>query len=583
MNIEISPFSLPSIATLGIPPSKSRMARAIVIAGLTGDLAFVEKLLQHPTSDIRHAAQGMYKLIHDDAPVHLHLGQSGTALRLLTAVASLISKEVYITGDAQLLRRPLIPLLNALRSMGAEIVCTDKEGFAPLHILPHPLRSTSEIDATTWGSSQYLSALLLIAPQLPGGLKIKYDGKMPSFKYVDLTLRMMMDAGAHFHQTSEMIEVEEGKYRETLTYNISGDWSSAAYWIALLALSPDLKELIIPNLVADPTQADSCIIDLMERLEVTYRPGEAVIRKSGAVSLPQKINLSGSPDLFPILSVCYCLLSIPVEISGLEQLRFKESPRLETMCKGLEKLGYGVKQIGEGTFHYDGRPPHSSIEEPVTIDSKDDHRITMAFSIASIFLPHPILITDRESVRKSFPTFFRSLEFLNLSHQKGLYIRKSQMEDLDRMEELYANARNFMHTHGNPNQWTGGYPTREQLVKDINKGGSYLCCDSATGNIEGVFYFVLEPEPTYAVIYEGRWLSDRPYGVIHRIASAGNRRRVAQYCFKWCGTLCESIRIDTYKDNQPMLRAIKKAGFVPCGTILLRDGSPRLAFQKDID
>ena len=157
-------------------------------------------------------------------------------------------------------------------------------------------------------------------------------------------------------------------------------------------------------------------------------------------------------------------------------------------------------------------------------------------------------------------------------------IRKAKREELTRIEEIYAAARVFMREHGNPDQWKNQYPTRELIAQDIEKERLYAC--EQDGEILGVFYFALGEDPTYLLIEDGKWLSDDPYGVIHRIAVAARGRGVAAFCFEHCFSICPNIRIDTHRDNLPMQRALQKNGFVRCGIIHLENGEERIAFQK---
>lgn len=154
---------------------------------------------------------------------------------------------------------------------------------------------------------------------------------------------------------------------------------------------------------------------------------------------------------------------------------------------------------------------------------------------------------------------------------------KAVRGDIPAMEAIYQSAREFMHSHGNPGQWTGGYPQREVVEGDIAAGVLYVYKEDDI--IQNVFRFAVEDDPTYRSI-DGCWISGGPYGVIHRIASAkrghGYARRAIDYCFKQCGNL----RIDTHTDNLPMRRLLADMGFLECGTILLADGSPRVAYQK---
>lgn len=162
-----------------------------------------------------------------------------------------------------------------------------------------------------------------------------------------------------------------------------------------------------------------------------------------------------------------------------------------------------------------------------------------------------------------------------------MFIRKTKKDDLEKVMKIYEDARDFMKENGNPNQWGNTYPEKELIMKDISEGKSYVCVDD--GEIVGVFYFNIGTDPTYLKIYQGNWLNDRPYGVIHRIASARRNRGVAAFCLEWCFKRCPNIRIDTHRDNIIMQNFLKKHGFERCGIIKIEDGSERLAYQKSID
>lgn len=158
-------------------------------------------------------------------------------------------------------------------------------------------------------------------------------------------------------------------------------------------------------------------------------------------------------------------------------------------------------------------------------------------------------------------------------------IRKTTMEDLDTALELYAKARQFMKDHGNPTQWGDNHPPREQVIDDIRRGESYLCVED--GQVLGIFYFSLEPEPDYTQIYEGAWINDKPYGVMHRVAAPGIRKGTASFCVNWCFEQCNhNLRIDTHRDNIPMQKMLEKNNFQYCGIIHIKNGEERIAFQK---
>ena len=158
----------------------------------------------------------------------------------------------------------------------------------------------------------------------------------------------------------------------------------------------------------------------------------------------------------------------------------------------------------------------------------------------------------------------------------GYFIRKAEKTDLPAIETIYAGARIFMEEHGNPTQWSGGYPSRTLLEQDIEKEKLYLVCECT--EIRGVFYFAVEADPTYAVILEGSWNADQSYGVIHRIAgdgSGGILRTAVRYALNQSGY----VRIDTHEDNYVMQNALSRLGFIRCGIIYIEDGSPRIAYD----
>ena len=156
-------------------------------------------------------------------------------------------------------------------------------------------------------------------------------------------------------------------------------------------------------------------------------------------------------------------------------------------------------------------------------------------------------------------------------------IRHAVQTDLDDILTIYGQARLFMRQQGNMHQWTNGYPQRELVEKDIQNQNCYVC--ESNGELVGVFCYFQSPDPTYAQIYDGNWLNDAPYGVIHRIAVTSHRKGVASACYDFALTKCPNLRIDTHQDNLPMQRSLAKYGFQKCGTILLANGDPRIAFQ----
>ncbi len=157
-------------------------------------------------------------------------------------------------------------------------------------------------------------------------------------------------------------------------------------------------------------------------------------------------------------------------------------------------------------------------------------------------------------------------------------IRKTRIEELDAVMNIYAHARRFMAEHDNPTQWGNNKPSRKQVEQDILAGKSHVCVEG--DELAAVFYFAHETDPTYTKIYEGQWLNDKEYSVVHRIASAGTVKGAGSFCMNWACAQSENVKIDTHKDNYVMQNMLKKNGFVHCGTIYLEDGEPRLAFHR---
>lgn len=157
-------------------------------------------------------------------------------------------------------------------------------------------------------------------------------------------------------------------------------------------------------------------------------------------------------------------------------------------------------------------------------------------------------------------------------------IRKAVQEDLPELMAIYDGARQYMRQSGNKEQWINGYPGEDLILEDIRNGNSYVCTDG--GTIAGVFSFIPGEDPTYGMIYEGRWLNDDPYGTVHRIAVNAHKKGVASFCLDWCFEKCGNVRIDTHRDNMPMQKLLYKNGYSYCGIIYLSNGSERLAYQK---
>lgn len=181
-------------------------------------------------------------------------------------------------------------------------------------------------------------------------------------------------------------------------------------------------------------------------------------------------------------------------------------------------------------------------------------------------------------MRKFFIRFWRLFQSGN-SSLPSLGVRPATVDDLPVVMSIFDHARSLMRAGGNFTQWTDGYPSESLIREEIGLGRSFVCTNEA-GEPVGVFSFILGEDPTYLVIEDGHWLNDLPYGVIHRMATAGKQRGVADACLRWCASRCDNLRVDTHRDNAAMLHILEKHGFRRCGIIYVRDGTPRIAFQR---
>ncbi|MBP1924752.1 hypothetical protein J2Z76_000605 [Sedimentibacter acidaminivorans] len=161
-----------------------------------------------------------------------------------------------------------------------------------------------------------------------------------------------------------------------------------------------------------------------------------------------------------------------------------------------------------------------------------------------------------------------------------MHIRKTKPNEINTIMKVYSTAKKFMKDNGNPNQWGKEYPEISLIECDVERGNSFVCIED--DEIVGTFYYIVGEEPTYAKIYEGQWLDNHSYGVIHRIASVDGKRGVATFCLDWCFKQCGNIRIDTHRDNIPMQKLLEKTGYTKCGIIYLESGDERIAYQKNV-
>ena len=381
-----------------LPESKSWRNRFAIIQGLCG------QTLREPTiseaDDVHRMYQALISREHD-----INVGGAGTAYRFLTAYYALQASKTGTTyrldGNDQMRKRPIGALVDALQLLGAKIEYVGNAGFPPLLIKPSSLKST-RIHWSNRESSQFLSALMLIAPYLPKGLEVKWSGDLPSKTYLELTAELMKSSGVSVELGTNRLIIPSGGYDPSLEIRPEGDWSSAAFWLSALMIR-GRGSITFNGLHLGTQQGDEKLIQLYKKwgLQVTDSTKgvhAALIERN----IPDKIqlNLSEAPDLVPTLATLAVGLKIPGQIIGIGHLKFKESNRLESLKNELQKWGALVEINNESLKWGSFSRAHENIEH----ETYGDHRIAMAFAPLSQI--QPIKIHDPEVVAKSYPNFW---------------------------------------------------------------------------------------------------------------------------------------------------------------------------------
>ncbi len=343
----------------------------------------------------------------------IDIDHAGTAMRFLTAYfASQTGKKIQLTGSERMKQRPIAVLVDALRNLGADITYLGEEGFPPLGIVGKELvKKDVTVEATV--SSQYISALMLIAPSLPDGLTIYLEGKVTSVPYIKMTLSLLKKIGVLCQFSGNKIEIQPLKKIKDTTITVESDWSSASYFYSLVALSEDLS-VTLKSFREGSLQGDSELVSIFRPFGVstTFNSLETSVTLSKSnLELPKHIELHlvNTPDIAQTLAVTCFGLKISCKLTGLHTLKIKETDRLLALKTELEKLGAKVR-IGKDNLELF---PPKEIKEHIAIDTYNDHRMAMAF--APLALKTPLQINDPKVVSKSFPAFWSSLQKMGIA------------------------------------------------------------------------------------------------------------------------------------------------------------------------
>ncbi len=387
-------------AEIQLPTSKSISNRALVLHALAGGNCVPENL-----SDCDDTMVTIKAL--RDKPEVVDIMAAGTAMRFLTAYYSVTPGTRIITGTERMRHRPIGILVDALRTLGAEIEYVDAEGFPPLRITGKPLKG-GEVTLEGSVSSQYISALLMMGGALPQGLRLHLTGNIISRPYIELTMQLMRDFGAEVSWiTDDSICVKGGGYQDT-PYYIESDWSAASYWYEIAALSTK-AHIELPGLFANSCQGDSKGAELFEKLGVKteFIKGGVRLTKTSECAERLDANLLEIPDLAQTFVVTCCLKGVPFRFTGLQSLRIKETDRISALITELKKLGFVLHAEGDEALCWDGE--RCIAEHKPVISTYEDHRMAMAFAPAS-FLFDNLQIANPEVVSKSYPHFWEDLK-----------------------------------------------------------------------------------------------------------------------------------------------------------------------------
>ena len=386
-----------------LPTSKSISNRVLIIKALSYSPYSIRNLSDSDDTVV------LDKMLNSNTN-RFDIGHAGTAMRFLTAFISKIVGEWEITGSERMRQRPIGILVDALRKLGANIKYMGNEGYPPLKIYGSALKGgVLELDGSV--SSQYISALLMIAPTIQNGLTLKLKNKIISGAYIDLTLKLMKKFGIRYLWKGNEIRIDEQPYRP-VEFSVEADWSGASYWYELAALA-DEAELKINGLQLKSLQGDCAQAEWFEKYFgiVSRQVGDAVFITKKEVPRLDKLQLSfiENPDIAQTFAVLCVLKGLPFHFTGLETLKIKETDRIAALQNELGKFGAELTEPEHGELAWDGTIKEELKEEVISIKTYKDHRMALAFAPAAMYHPN-LIIEEPMVVTKSYPKYWEDLE-----------------------------------------------------------------------------------------------------------------------------------------------------------------------------
>ncbi len=394
--------------SIALDGSKSISNRALIIKALSGVDFELQSL---STSDDTRVLE---RLLSCDAQEY-NVGHAGTSFRFLTAFLAIKAGSQILTGSARMLQRPIGPLVDALQAIGCNIEYLGVAGFPPLHIHAPSTHFKNEVWIDAGISSQYITALMLIAPTLPRGLKIGLNGDLVSESYLKMTIATMEDFGIKIGYSNQIIDIAPQSYHIS-NYRIEADWSAASYYYSVLALAKR-GSIRLSGLYRDSTQGDAAMIDIGRRIgiETNWVGGDVVLSKVAPQSMLQ-YDFINQPDIAQTVAVICGALGIQTDFSGLKTLRIKETDRILALDQELKKVGSGfelIPSVSRSKEHYRISGKMVKIKKTPRFETYKDHRMAMA--LAPLALMFPIEIIDPGVVAKSYPDFWKDISSLGFT------------------------------------------------------------------------------------------------------------------------------------------------------------------------
>ncbi|MDR2083836.1 MAG: hypothetical protein LBP67_02430 [Bacteroidales bacterium] len=401
--------------SIDLPINKSILNRYLILKYLYDDLSNVSLDSGTPDDSIL-----LYNILKEDIPDFCNCMNAGTVFRFILAVSSLSGKSRIIDGSERMRERPCKDLVDSLELLGAKIEYLDKVGYPPVRIIsPINLNNYPEtIFVKSDISSQFVSAIMMIAPLLPLGLNIELCEQNVSHSYIVMTSEIMNNVGLKTVFNDNLIYVLSQTDKVMFDdFIFEKDWSAAAFWVTILSAF-EKGSVELKGLTTKSVQGDKVILDYLHYLNIDYieNDNSIILSKSGIriIEKPDKvvkIDLKNSPDLFPPLAVAFALSDVEVHFTGLNNLIWKESNRIVSVLDNLKLLSYDVVQLSDDdVIIYRSINDISNINKKIMIKTHDDHRIAMAFAVFE-YLNDNIEIDNMDCVTKSYPGF--SVGFLN--------------------------------------------------------------------------------------------------------------------------------------------------------------------------